>query len=119
MPLTVSPQAQQLFASVWLQRSCTVLRVTGYGANSTPITVDSDTKYKHEVLGNPQFISSDGGVKVELPHLVKFAVGDDIQAGDVIVDNASGDRYKLEANISGTYQFLQSFTAVSQQREPQ
>lgn len=119
MTLQVKPRAQAHFASVWLSRSCTVTRATGYGTNSIPITVSTDTKYKHEVLGNPQFVSADGGVKVELPHLIKFAVGADVQAKDVIVDNTSGERYQLEANISGTFQFLQSFSAVSQQREPQ
>jgi hypothetical protein len=119
MPLQVSSRAQASFASVWLSRSCTVTRVTGYGTNSNPVTISTDTKYKHEVLGNPQFVSSDGGVKVELPHLIKFAVGENIQPKDVIVDNESGERFQLEANISGTFKFLESFTAVSQQRKPQ
>lgn len=119
MTLTNSPQSQALFASTWLQRSCTVTRVTGYGTNSAPVTISADTKYKQEVLEHPHFVSSDGGVKVERPHLFKFAVGANVQPGDVIVDNASGERYKLEANISGTFKFLETFTAVSQQRKPQ
>lgn len=118
MTLHIAPRAQRHFAKVWLDATCVVRRVVGYGVNSNSAIIESDLPYKHEVLGNPGFISMDDGSKAELQHLCKFAVGSNVLPKDIIIDNATGERFRLEARISGTFKFLESFTAVSEQKEP-
>jgi hypothetical protein len=118
MSLHISAKAQNHFAKVWLDATCVVRRVVGYGANSDSAIVDTAVPYKHEVLGNPGFISMDDGSKAELQHLCKFAVGSNVEPKDIIIDDVTGERFILEARISGTFKFLESFTAVSQQKEP-
>lgn len=115
MTLVVKSRTQRRFASVWLKDSCTVYRVTGYGTNSTPVLIASGVKYKHDIQGSPGNVSIDGGFKVEVAHILKFAVGQDIRTDDVIVDETDSTRFKIDADASGSFQLLQTFTAVEQQ----
>lgn len=118
MSLKIPAKVQQHFASVWLDATCVVRRVVGYGINSDSAIIESALPYKQEVLRHPGFISMDDGTKAELQHLCKFAVGSNVEPKDIIIDNVTGERFILEARISGTFKFLESFTAVSEQKEP-
>lgn len=115
MTLTIKPRAQAHFASVWLKDQCTIIRASGFGANTTTVTVATGASYKHEEDRSPQLTTIDGGFRAIVSHMLKFAVGEDVQVEDVVTDNTTGQRFVITGDATGSFKFLQTFTAIEHQ----
>jgi hypothetical protein len=99
-------------AGFWLNRKCSVARVSGYGANSAPVTVYTDVPYEKEFGSTPRMVGIGGGFQAEVTYTLKFSSGMDIQSKDVITDDDTGEKYNIDDEISGSHEMLRAMSAT-------